>query len=141
MEFEMNIPIYRAKKICRDDYAEGYLLESSVIISKKNIAKDGFLPIIVEEIDIIDPSTLAIHFQDMIDSEGNKIFASLSEDGKGGDMLENIIDNYIITFKYEGKVIGEENFGDGIGYYGFNLDLCSGYPPVKQKYKAIGIQQ
>jgi len=60
----MNIPIYRAKKIGRDDYAEGYILESSVIISKKNIAKDGFLPIIVEEIDIIDPSTLAISIDD-----------------------------------------------------------------------------
>jgi hypothetical protein len=32
----------------------------------------------------IHKSTLAIHFPDMIDSEGTKIFASLSKDGKGG---------------------------------------------------------
>lgn len=35
----------------------------------------------------IDPTTLAIHFPDMLDSQGNKIFASLSEDGKGGDKI------------------------------------------------------
>jgi len=100
MELKMNIPIYRAKKICRDDYAEGYLLESSVIISKKNIAKDVFLPIIVDEIDIIDTSTLAIHFQDMIDSEGNKIFASLNEDGKGGDIVSDKSGNeFSVLFK------------------------------------------
>lgn len=37
----------------------------------------------------IDSITLAIHFPDMLDSEGNKIFASLSEDGKGGDLVES----------------------------------------------------
>jgi hypothetical protein len=45
----------------------------------------------------IDPSTLAIHFKDMIASDSDRllqdgqkdfrIFASLSEDGKGGDLL------------------------------------------------------
>lgn len=35
----------------------------------------------------IDETTLSIHFENMLDSQGNKIFASLSEDGKGGDML------------------------------------------------------
>ena len=34
------------------------------------------------------PDTLAIHFPDMIDSQGNKIFASLQKDGKGGDIVE-----------------------------------------------------
>ena len=37
---------------------------------------------------IIDQSTLAIHFPDMLDSQGNKIFVSLSENGKGGDICE-----------------------------------------------------
>ena len=37
---------------------------------------------------IIDQSTLAIHFPDMIDSQENTIFASLSKDGKGGDECE-----------------------------------------------------
>jgi len=30
--------------------------------------------------------TISIHMEDMTDSEGNKIFASLSSDGKGGDI-------------------------------------------------------
>ena len=42
----------------------------------------------LEHITEIDPTTLAIHFLDMQDSQGNKIFASLSKDGKGGDIIE-----------------------------------------------------
>lgn len=56
----------------------------------------------------IDPTTLAIHFPDMLDSQGNKIFASLNEDGKGGDIVEigkykmnTIFENGIITFNCE----------------------------------------
>lgn len=48
----------------------------------------------------IDPSTLAIHFPDMIDSEGTKIFASLSEDGKGGSLVQ-MKDEGIVKFKYD----------------------------------------
>jgi len=36
----------------------------------------------------IEYDTRAIHFEDMIDSEGTEIFASLSEDGKGGDIVD-----------------------------------------------------
>ena len=39
-----------------------------------------------EHIYEIQPSTLAIHFNDMLDSKGNKIFASL--DIKGGSLIE-----------------------------------------------------
>lgn len=35
-----------------------------------------------------DESTRSINFEDMLDSENNPIFASLSEDGKGGDIIE-----------------------------------------------------
>ena len=35
----------------------------------------------------VDKSTRSINFEDMVDSQGNKIFASLSENGKGGDRL------------------------------------------------------
>ena len=38
----------------------------------------------------IDPTTLSIHSPDMLDSQGNKIFASLQEDGKGGDIIRTI---------------------------------------------------
>ena len=36
----------------------------------------------------VDRTTRSINIEDMIDSQGNKIFASLSEDRKGGDILE-----------------------------------------------------
>lgn len=97
----INIPIYRAKKIDSDEYVEGYLIEleemfyiscpqniepstakesTSVYLNEDcaSIDKDYFVA--------IDYETLAIHFPDMLDSQGNKIFASLNEDGKGGDL-------------------------------------------------------
>jgi len=36
----------------------------------------------------IKKDTRAVHFEDMIDSNSKAIFASLSEDGKGGDILK-----------------------------------------------------
>lgn len=76
----MNIPIYRAKKIDSDKYIQGYLLGmwGEYFISW---GETNHVPNKVQ----VDPLTLAVHFKDMVDSEGNKIFASLSEDGKGGD--------------------------------------------------------
>jgi hypothetical protein len=73
------IPIYRAKKIDSDDYVEGWLVENEIIIQE-------FSPEYTMEYHdgcyfYIDQSTLAIHFPDMIDSEGTKIFASLSKNG------------------------------------------------------------
>ena len=73
------IPIYRAKHHIDDIYFIGSL-----------IGKDDEYYIVQEE-DMeyyrpIDITTLAIHFPNMLDSQGNKIFASLSKDGKGGDM-------------------------------------------------------
>ena len=41
----------------------------------------------LEHIYEIDPTTLSIHFPDMLDSQDNKIFASLQKDGKGGDII------------------------------------------------------
>ena len=38
-------------------------------------------------------NTKAIHFEDMLDSDNNPIFASLSENGKGGDMF--LFDNEV----------------------------------------------
>ena len=43
----------------------------------------------VNTAEIIDISTLSIHFPDMLDSQRNKIFASLQKDGKGGDVIDN----------------------------------------------------
>ena len=81
------IPIYRAKRIDNDEYVEGYLLpeyKGKLHLSIKWTRDfDGLTPNFIQ----IDPSTLAIHFPDMLDSQGNKMFASLQEDGKGGDII------------------------------------------------------
>ena len=53
----------------------------------------------LEHIYEIDPTTLSIHFPDMLDSKGNKIFASLQEDGKGGDIMQD--DEYFGIAKYK----------------------------------------
>jgi len=81
------IPIYRAKKIDSDECVEGNLLEyqSNVYVLPYETMYKLFNNCLNIENFEIDPSTLAIHFTGMLDSEGNKIFASLDEDGKGGD--------------------------------------------------------
>lgn len=57
----------------------------------------------------IDPCTLSIHFPNMIAKDSKRflpngekdlrIFASLSEDGRGGDILEDSGENYQAIFK------------------------------------------
>jgi len=82
------IPIYRAKKINSDGWIEGYLLK---LDTANSIHIETFEYFIYDELgfrDKIDPSTLAIHFENMIDKNGKKIFASLNENGIGGDNLD-----------------------------------------------------
>lgn len=129
----MNIPIYRAKKIDSDEYIEGYYIEDYGIGSYLQISK--YLNFIIGDrgekgmesdcLYEIDPTTLAIHFKDMADSEGNKIFASLSEKGKGGDILD--INVRTETLFIERAVIQTYTFKwDDLKYF---------------KKKAIGIQE
>jgi len=86
------IPIYRAKKTDNDEWFIGYLLKYG----------DGYyIKLLYDSIEImIDPSTLAIYFPQMIDKNGKKIFASLSEDGIGSDLI--VIDDV----KYYMEIIG-----------------------------------
>lgn len=123
-----NIPSYRAKKIGSEEYIIGELTKLLIpdieIISEYEqadterwayfIVKDKSMLDVgcsfkycsenrfdfkVSEKDEIDPTTLAIHFPDMLDSNGNKIFASLQEDGKGGDIMQD--DEYFGIAKYK----------------------------------------
>ena len=100
------IPIFRAKKLDSDKYIIGQYIETEFsneeycdieeqeTIIKHCIIKDfrtvhddyEYCNFDITEIDI---ATLAIHFPDMLDSQGNKIFASLQEDGKGGDIMQD----------------------------------------------------
>lgn len=87
----MNLPIYRAKKIDSDEFVEGYLIDGRFIFKEwiddvwTSFGETKSNKALVYE---IDPTTLAIHFKDMLDSEGTKIFASLSDSGKGGDICD-----------------------------------------------------
>lgn len=113
------IPIYRGKKIG---------LNNSYIIGFYQQYIEGFQDNIFHEINntLIDPTTLAIHFPDMLDSQGNKIFASLSEDGKGGDIMKD--DEYYGIAKYKDSrfVVEYEN-----------VEECL----YEGNFEVIGIQQ
>ena len=87
----INIPIFRAKKIDSDKYVVGYYSPDKNY--QEHIHTIFYFDIGDFNVDRktttqIDPITLAIHFPDMLDSQGNKIFASLREDGKGGDIVK-----------------------------------------------------
>lgn len=96
----MNIPIYRALKLgTKDEYVEGYYFcDTDVGVSVVKLLDDTN-----EEI-VIDDMTLSIHFPDMLDSENNKIFASLAKDGRGGSILlyedSKDIRELICTYQY-----------------------------------------
>lgn len=100
----LNIPIYRAKKIDSDKYVIGfyssaydihhYIITHLGVDTKANVVYQ-----MSTDIHKIDPTTISIHFPDMLASDSDRllpndkkdlrIFASLSEDGKGGDILED----------------------------------------------------
>ena len=123
-KIEIEIPIYRAKKIDSDEYINGDLFNKKYIILESELNKqiidaiEHINEVLVSECSTecknehnalknmlyklqsnerfehiyeIQQSTLAIHFNDMLDSQGNKIFASLREDGRGGDIFEHSV--------------------------------------------------
>ena len=126
----INLPIYRAKKIDSDEYVMGWYSSPIIIEGKTYLSitnKDGEYR--------IDTTTLSIHFPNMLDSQGNKIFASLSEDGKGGD-----------------KIIEDGKYEDGFNpvfkpYFrksSFSIEDLPQTPYGQyelHKYKVIGIQE
>ena len=84
----INLPIFRAKKLDSDEYVIGFLLQDCFgfyIIQTDNALRCETLN---QEAIEIDHQTLGISFSDMLDSQRNKIFASLSENGKGGDIIK-----------------------------------------------------
>ena len=136
------IPIYRAKKKNGSGYITGNYIDvefsneeyvdideteeiiKHCIIKNCRTLHDDFeyCNFEIEEIDI---STLSIHFPDMIDSQGNKIFASL--DIKGGSLIE-----------YEEKIF-EEMYLNGLIQGVANMDSIQN--SLFKYSKIIGIQQ
>lgn len=131
---ETNIPIYRAKKIDSDEYVIGWysspiIIEGKLYLSITN--QDGEHR--------INTTTLSIHFPDMIDSQGNAIFASLQEDGKGGDILEDLAkywEGECVVAKY---LFGEFVLNNGSEFKaGAHIELCA---KCKDDWIVIGIQK
>ena len=87
----------------------------------------------LEHIYEIDPTTLSIHFPDMLDSQGNEIFASLQKNGRGGDICS--VNDYIYG-GLNGVAIYQK--------YGFRIDRkgkAMGISLSSTDIKIIGIQQ
>mgnify|MGYP000887772361 CR=1 FL=1 len=92
----LNIPLYRAEVRDNKFHREDIEIFTELIDGKRYAI--GLLCTKGRQIEVtkgdittfinIDNLTLAINFYDMQDSQGNKIFASLREDGKGGDITE-----------------------------------------------------
>ena len=127
----INLPIFRAKKLDSDEYVIGFLLQDCFgfyIIQTDNALRCETLN---QEAIEIDHQTLSISFSDMLDSQRNKIFASLSENGKGGDIikLDDNIKTAIWCSKTQAIMLYSKQTGSSI------LSL------YKDDIKTIGIQQ
>lgn len=124
----IDLPIFRAKKLDSNEYVMGWYSSPIIIEGKMYLSitnKDGEYR--------IDTTTLSIHFPDMLDSQGNEIFASLQEDGKGGDVCS--VDDYIY-----GGLNGVAIYQN----YGFRIDRkgkAMGISLSSTDIKIIGIQQ
>ena len=129
IENKYKIPKFRARKIDSNEYVVGFYF----------IDTETGMDIIMSWGDtnvetVVDISTLSIHHHDMLDSENNPIFASLSEDGKGGDTTDeheififSSLTNSVITTDID--FIGRKDMYQGI------------YSSYYKSFKIIGIQK
>lgn len=121
---DVQIPLYRAEKINNGENIEGFFSDYT----------DGdtmeYIALIENDISTfrIDPSTLAIHFPDMIDSEGNKIFASLSESGKGGDICYH-------------PTVSNEDLNGVVAYNRGRFSINNGLTPKWSRLVVAGIKK
>ena len=129
-----NMPIYRAKKIDSDEYVEGYYSPAYYIHHYiiTHLGVDTKIDVVYRmstDIHKIDPTTLAIHFPDMLDSQGNKVFASLQEDGKGGDIIGF---SYGIPFVKVEAPVKYKNSRIDVLTKGHKPDICHLYELEKE---------
>ena len=151
----MNLPIYRAWCEKDSEYAVGFFIsddkENEILtrLDSGEMYARG-----------IDPTTLAIHFPDMLDSQGNKIFASLNEDGKGGDILleasrlmcnlkidDSSFREFTAIHTINGNRFVNEKILSDVGNYkdkhfkGFDILIYDFFMMKKRNIKVIGIQE
>ena len=141
---KIEIPIYRAKKIDSNEYIVGYYSPDKNYqehIHTIFYFDTGDFNVDRKTITQIDQTTLAIHFPNMLDGQKNKIFASLSEDGKGGDVVTHpdYGDNkYILIYD-------KDRFEVGIKLIEIDEKGCWEYSPLQEEelelFEAIGIQK
>jgi len=79
----------------------------------------------------IDPTTLAISFEDMIDKNGKRIFAALNENGVGGSLIADGSFDDDESF-WKGKVIWSNKFQCAYVYSKYASDFLYRYAPSKQ---------
>lgn len=85
---ELNIPIYRAKRINGSEYVKGLL---TAVYDDGTCEINGCYLCITE--------TLSIHFPNMLDAKNKKIFASLNPKGIGGDIDDTFYcEDYVFIF-------------------------------------------
>ena len=91
----INLPIFRAKSNeQKNTYVEGLLIGVDEELNLCTIrTKDDYIGG-----EICYLHTLSINFPNMLNIQGNKIFASLSENGKGGDILFDMEYEYTLSF-------------------------------------------
>ena len=121
------IPYYRAKSNERKNtYVEGLLIGVDEELNLCTIrTKDDYIGG-----EVCYLHTLSINFPIMLDVKGNKIFASLQEDGKGGDILFDMEYEYTLSF-------------DGLK---FNLQGLFSQPSFNEfdsweNFKIIGVEE
>jgi len=115
----MQPPIYRARKIDSNEYIEGYY----EFISGQHILHDD-KHIRHYSVSEIDESTLSIHLDETTDINGKKIFASLSENGKGGDIVSDGDMRWYLMFSkrdgcFKGREINDFNLKLNLDYWNF----------------------
>lgn len=130
----INIPLFRAKKLNSNEYVIGnynqYIQNGKVYHC---IMIVGSYPSPFDNTFLIDIETLSILFNDMVDTQGNKIFASLNKDGKGGDIC------YVYDFSY-GDLQGIAKYKN----HSFVIDRkgkSMGISFTSKDIKVIGIQE
>ena len=108
----------------------------------------------------VDRTTRSINIEDMLDSQGNKIFASLQKDGKGGDILleesrlmcalkidESVFREFTAIHTINGNRFTNEKILSDIGSYrdkyfkGYDIMIYDFFIMKKRNIKTIGIQQ
>ena len=113
-----------------------------------------------EHIYEIDPTTISIHFPTILDSQESKIFASLQEDGKGGDIIleesrlmcnlkidESAFREFTAIHTMNGNRFTNEKILSDVGSYrdkyfkGYDIMIYDFFMMKKRNIKIVGIQQ